>query len=106
VKKYKTSAEWKGIVELFYQSGLTQKAFCEKHNIKQSTFKNHVTRFRSAKSTPKSSSLIPVKLAGSAMESGIICLSLPNGVQIKAPATKSLTHDLLMRLIGAANVIA
>jgi hypothetical protein len=99
----KTSAELTDIVKQFDQSGLTQKVFCKNHNIKHSTFKNHVTRCRPAASLKTPSTLIPIKLSNSPSKTEHVCLSLPNGVQVKAPASTALVQSLLMQLIGGDN---
>jgi len=82
-------ARWRQLVEEQNKSGMTQKIFCNQHNISLSQFIYYNCLFKNKDNLPvkKSPSFAPVKISDkNNMTSGEIKLSLPNGFQFTFPS--------------------
>ena len=95
---------WRKIVVEYLDSDMTQKDFCEKHNLKIPQLVYYYSRFRRENEPPIAKpSFVPVKLAlpEKSVVTSEIKLSLPNGFQCvfpshtDAPQIKKLLEVLL-----------
>lgn len=89
----KKAEQMRQLVQQWKESGLTQKAFCEKIGIKRTTFANWVNR---SKETPRGGfvALTPVIKP----ESERIEVIYPNGVRLKISATDIPVLSKLIQL--------
>ena len=81
------------------QSGLTQKAFCEHHNIAYHVFHHYYRRFRMRESDDKPASFIKLQLASNALP--LVAhteLILPDGKRLLFH--QGVSVDFLKSLIG------
>lgn len=83
-------ARWKQLVEEQNKSGMTQKIFCQEHNISLSQFIYYNCLLKNKENPPvkKPFSFAPVKIAdkNNIASSREIKLSLPNGFQFTFPS--------------------
>ena len=81
---------WVEIFEAFEKSGLTQKAFCQKQQIKLDLFRYHWCK-RLRKIEKSASAFVPVELP----EINTTHISIRwHGAKISVPATANLSHVL------------
>lgn len=84
-------AQWQAVIDDYEKSGLSQPAFCEKHQLSSSNFYYYRKILRGEASQPSSGRLMPVKVSSSASPGGAeIRFVLPNGTQCVFPSNLEL----------------
>lgn len=81
--------KWRKIVDEYQDSDMTQKAFCEKHNLSIPQFVYYHGQFRREKELPTAKpSFVPVKIPcdEKSVTTSEIKLSLPNGFLCAFPS--------------------
>ena len=93
VKKHRSPAEWKAIIERQEQSGLSQRAFCQKEGISLSSFARH----RQERPDPRSAFIeLPTKSENAPSKS-----ETPPAVQDKPWSVEvALPNGCLLRFRG------
>lgn len=90
---------WLEIFEAFEKSGLTQRAFCQEHQIKLDLFSYHRCNYR-RKAQQSASAFVPVELP--AIDTAHISIRWHNA-EITVPSTANLTHVLqAIKIAGGA----
>ena len=95
-------AKWRTIVDEYLASDMTQKSFCEQHNISLPRFVYYHGKFRrECEPQTEMSGFVPVKIAHheKSVTASEIKLSLPNGFQCTFPIHTDVTQ--LKRLVEA-----
>ncbi|WP_044208259.1 hypothetical protein [Flammeovirga sp. OC4] len=67
-------------LEAFQNSGLTQKAYCELHSIKVTTFSYWITKKRQEENEDDQAHFIPVRFSKTVAQK--ITIEYPNGVKV------------------------
>lgn len=99
----KSSEEWGAIIRGWEQSGLSQKAYCEQHNMKLHNFVYHRKKHQSdQRSTSRFSQIkITGKSNSSENPTGLYRLKLPNGITLLIPPQfESSSLKELFQLLG------
>ena len=87
---------WQDHVTTWQASGLTQKAYCEAHGLRYSTFGYWVRKLRTASvDRENTSGFVPVTL--SLADAGLV-VALPNGLEIRGIEANNL--GLVRELLG------
>ena len=103
----RTADEWQALIEAYLESGLTQKAFCEKHGIGFHRFRHHYQRsplFRGKRRQPRAHGFQRVMMPEAASRTARTWIvRCGNEVRIECPAdtpvdaiarlARGLTHD-------------
>lgn len=92
--------EWTKLIEAFLASGLTQKAFSEKHGIRYDRFRHHYQRsplFRGKRRKPATCDFKPVAVTTSLATASGWAIRVGDLVSIDCP--KDLPIDAIVRLI-------
>jgi hypothetical protein len=80
------SAHWKQHIEAWQASGLTQAAYCRRHELNPGTFSARLRAYR-ASSAPEAPGLIPIRLEPAVVPSEPLVLRLASGHRLELPAT-------------------
>lgn len=79
-------AYWQKHLEAWFQSELTQEAYCAEHGLSIKTFYRWRRKERDRLATANSSlTLVPVSVANTAANAGVIRLHSPGGWRIELP---------------------
>lgn len=87
--------KWQKLVDDYAKSGMTQKAFCEQHQLSLPQLVYYHNQFKPSKHLPESKpTFTPVKIASpdKNTSTGEIKLSLPNGFQCAFPSHTDVNH--------------
>lgn len=99
-RKTSGSGYWRGVLEKWLASGMSQRRFCEERGISLSTFTYWRRRLREMSEGGSASAFIPVEIKPPRRETGhsYYEVRLKNGARIRVPF--DFESDSLLRLIG------
>ena len=99
-RKKSRSDYWRGVLEKWSASGLSQRRFCEERGISFSTFCYWRRRLRETSASGSATPFIPVEIKPPRRGTGLSCyeVRLESGARIRVPF--DFESDSLLRLIG------
>jgi len=100
-----TAGKWASLIRQWEESGITQKAFCQKRRISFWTFRSWRTKIRAHGKTSPSVDFVELPAALThplRQEAGCIRISCPGGVMIEVQA--NIEIDLLVAIIKAGRL--
>ena len=95
-RPYRTPEQMFSVIESWQQSGLSQSAFCQEHDLPVHILCYWFRKYNSTPSKPSSSGFIPVNIEADAGDQ-MIEIVYPTGVLLRLPATAGV--DIIRSLV-------
>lgn len=80
---------WKHIIADFVTSGLRQREYCRKHDLKPEQLSYYYLKWQGKKQAQEKTSFIPVKIDNKEPQESKFTLTLINGIRLDVPANFS-----------------